>query len=54
MMIQQLHSRAAPADETIEGIHQGVFVGSAVELSQLLSSRLESLDDGRSVPTLSG
>jgi hypothetical protein len=54
VITQQPHLWAAPAHEAIEGIHQGVLVGFAVELAQLLSRRLESLDDGRPVLTLGG
>jgi hypothetical protein len=54
MIIQQPHFRAAPSHEAIEGIHQGVLVCFSVELAQLLSRRLEPLDDGRTVLTLGG
>jgi hypothetical protein len=54
VIVEQTHLPAAPAHEAIEGIRQGVLVGLAVELSQLLSCLLESLDDGRSFLTLGG
>jgi len=54
VIIQQPHLRPAPSYEAIEGIHQGVLIGFAVEFPQLLSCLLESLDDGRSGLTLGG
>jgi len=43
---RQVHVGAAPADEEIHPVHDGVFIGLAAGQSQMLSSALEKLENG--------